>query len=176
MRLARTSAALLVSSLLLACAAPPPKQDTQDRAALELVVETFRTSILRKDKLAFMSLFFSDKAELITWQAVVDDPSLRWIQRSRPEALKARYRPDNNFLSFIDVVVSTKSTEEERFSNVLIDTDGEVASISFDYVYFSDGRATNHGREKWLLVRTERGWKITSVVYTIRLPVATSGV
>ena len=122
-----------------------------------------------------MALFFSDKPELVTWQAVVDDPSLRWIQRTRPQALKSRYRPDNNFVAFIDGIVTGTGTAEERFSNVQIDTDGEVASISFDYVYLADGRETNNGREKWLLVRTEQGWKITSVVYTIRLPEARSG-
>ena len=51
-----------------------------------------------------------------------------------------------------------------------IDTDGEVASVSFDYVYLSNDKISNSGREKWLLVRTEDGWKIISVVYTIRLP------
>jgi hypothetical protein len=122
-----------------------------------------------------MALFFSDNPELVTWQAVVDDPSLRWIQRTRPQALKARYRPDNNFVTFIDGIVARSSSAEERFSNIQIDTDGEVASVSFDYVYLSDGRATNDGREKWLLVRTEQGWKITSVVYTIRLPEARGG-
>jgi len=176
MHLARASAALLLSSLLVACSATlPGANDSHDLSALQAVVKSFKASILAKDKPAFMSLFFSDKPELITWQAVVDDPSLQWIQRSRPQALKARYRPENNFVAFIDGVVASKGTEEETFSNVQIDTDGEVASISFDYVYLSDGRATNHGREKWLLVRTEQGWKITSVIFTIRLPEARSG-
>lgn len=126
-------------------------------------------SIINKDKTTFMSLFHSDKPEQITWQAVVDDPSLETIKQTRPQAIKARYRPDNNFVSFIDNIVASKTIEEEKFSDVNIDTDGEVASVSFDYVYYSDRKATNSGREKWLLVRTEQGWKITSVVYTIRL-------
>ncbi len=176
MHLIRLSAALLPGSLLLACSAPlQPAANAQDLRALQIVVESFRSSIIKKDKPAFMALFFSDKPELVTWQAVVDDPSLRWIQRTRPQALKARYRPDNNFVAFIDGIVASKGSAEEKFSNIQIGTDGEVASISFDYVYLSDGRATNDGREKWLLVRTELGWKITSVVYSIRLPEARDG-
>lgn len=162
-------------ALLLTAAISSPSLYAQDPFSLQAVIESFRTAIIRKDKPAFMALFFSNKPELVTWQAVVDDPSLRWIQKTKPQALKARYRPDNNFVAFIDGIVSDKTAAEEKFSNIQIDTDGEVASISFDYVYLSDRHATNSGREKWLLVRTEQGWKITSVVYTIRLPEAGSG-
>lgn len=106
-----------------------------------------------------MRLFFSDKPEAVTWQAVVDDPSLETIQLTRPQAIKARHRPDNNFVAFVDGVVASQNREEEQFSEVRVDTDGEVASVSFDYVYVSNAKATNSGREKWLLVRTSRAGK-----------------
>ena len=32
----------------------------------------------------------------------------------------------------------------------------------------ANGKKSNWGREMWQLVRTEQGWKIFSVVYTIR--------
>ena len=156
--------------MLFGCAAPAG-QAGHDRVvvAVQQVVESFRTAIINKDKVAFMALFFSTKPEEVTWQAVVDDASLASIQLTRPQAIKARHRPDNNFVAFIDGVVASQHREEETFSDVHIDTDGEVASVSFDYVYLSNGVASNSGREKWLLVRTEPGWKIVSVVYTIRL-------
>jgi hypothetical protein len=140
-----------------------------DLVAVQQVVEIFRTSIIQKNKAAFMGLFFSDKPEAITWQAVVDDPSLERIRTTRPQAIKARHRPDNNFVAFIDGIIASSDAEEETFSDIQMDTDGEVASVSFDYVYLSNAKPMNSGREKWLLVRTEQGWKITSVVYTIRL-------
>jgi hypothetical protein len=146
-----------------------------DLAAVHQVIDTFRASIIQKDKARFLNLFFSDKPEAIIWQAVVDDPSLKQIQSTRPEAIKARHRPDNNFVAFIDGIVASKDNEEEIFSNLLVDTDGEVASVSFDYVYVLNSKPTNTGREKWLLVRTEQGWKIISVVYTIRLPKVIGG-
>jgi hypothetical protein len=163
---------LLASSALIGCGTAPGRVDNPpgDVAAVMRIVESFRTSIINKDKAAFMSLFFSDKPEAITWQAVVDDPSLEQIRLKRPQAIKARQRPDNNFVAFIDGIVASKTTEEEKFSDVRVDTDGEVASVSFDYVYLSNAEAANSGREKWLLVRTEQGWKIVSVVYTIRPP------
>ncbi len=172
----RIATGVLVSFMLIGCGSIARRAaNPSDIGAVREVVETFRTSIINKDKTTFMGLFFSDKPEEITWQAVVDDPSLEIIKSTRPQAIKARYRPDNNFVAFIDGIVASKNSEEETFSDVQIDTDGEIASVSFDYVYMASGKATNSGREKWLLVRTEQGWKITSVVYTIRLPKPENG-
>ncbi len=157
--------------VLTACSSSPINAGhSDDLAALLRIVESFQSSIINKDKIAFMNLFFSDNPEAITWQAVVDDPSLEAIKLTRPQAIKARHRPDNNFVAFIDGIVASPDKEQETFSGVQIDTDGEVASVSFDYVYLSNDKISNSGREKWLLVRTEDGWKIISVVYTIRLP------
>jgi hypothetical protein len=80
----------------------------------------------------------------------------------------------------MDGVVASNAGEEEKFSDVRIDTDGEIASVSFDYIYHSGEKAkgekaTNGDREKWLLVRTEQEWKITSVAHTIRLPEPENG-
>ena len=159
---------ILVSSfILIACSSSPINSgQAADHAALQRVVDSFQSSIINKDKISFMNLFFSDKPEAITWQAVVDDQSLEAIKLTRPQAIKARHRPDNNFVAFIDGIVTSPDKERETFSGVQI----EVASVSFDYVYLSNDTISNSGREKWLLVRTEQGWKIISVVYTIRLP------
>ena len=62
----------------------------------------------------------------------------------------------------------TNEEREEQFSNVKIETDGEIASISFDYAFLANRKKTNWGKEMWKLVRTEKGWKLFSVVYTIR--------
>lgn len=152
----------------IGCSTPQSLGAQSDVAAVKQVVDSFRVAILKKDKPSYMDLFFSSKPEEIGWQAVVDDARLEVIRRDRPQAIKARRIPTNSFVALIDSVVASKTTEEERILNVSVDTDGEVASASFDYVYLSDGKATNWGREQWQLVRTEQGWKIYSVVYTIR--------
>lgn len=156
---------------LLGCVSVPRGSDLgQETRAVKQLVEAFRLSILNKDKTSYMSLFLSSRPEDIGWQAVVDDAKLAKIRRERPQAIKARPIPSNNFVTLIDMVVASKTAEEERLSNLSIDTDGEIASASFDYAYLSDGKVTNWGKEQWLLVRTEQGWKIFSVVYTIRDP------
>ena len=141
-----------------------------DVVAVKGVVERFRVAIVERDKPGYMTLFFSDKPEEVGWQAVVDDERLRSIQENRPQAIKARRIPTNNFVALIDGVVSSAAAEEERVSNVCVTTDGEVASAVFDYAYVSAGQATNRGSEHWQLVRAEGGWKIYSVIYSIRNP------
>ena len=156
---------------ILGCTAVPHKADLdRETAAVKQVVEDFRLAILNKDRPAYMRLFFSERPEDIGWQTVVDDAKLAKIRLERPQAVKARHIPGNNFVALIDTVVASNVSEEERISNVQVDTDGEIASVSFDYAYLSDGKVTNWGKEQWLLVRTEQGWKIVSVVYTIRDP------
>jgi hypothetical protein len=139
-----------------------------DEAAIRQVVESFRTSLINKDKAAYMSLFFSDKPEDIGWQFVSEDTRLEHIRKTKPDAIKARQVPSNNFISLIDGAIAAKEPREETFSNVSIDTDGEIASVSFDYAFLANGKKTNWGKEMWQLIRTEQGWKIFSVVYTIR--------
>lgn len=164
-------AALL--SVLLALAGGPAmaaRNDDRDVAAIRQVVEAFRTSILQKDKARFTALFFSDDPQRVTWQFVNDDARLARLRGVKPDAKKARYLPQSNYLSFIDSIVTSAQASEEVFSDLRIDTDGEVASVGFDYAYLEDGRQTNRGRELWQLVRTEDGWKIISVVWTMRDP------
>ena len=48
-----------------------------------------------------------------------------------------------------------------------IETDGDVASVWFDYAFLADGRETNRGKEAWQLVNTGEGWKIVAVVWSM---------
>lgn len=165
---------LTLSASLLAAgpgnAAPPDHGDPASVAAIRKVVEAFRTAILSKDKPTYLALFFSDQPERVGWQAVVDDALLARIRTTKPDAIKARHRPENNFLALIDSVVASPKTEEEEILDLTVDTDGEIATAAFNYRYLSAGALENFGREQWQLVRTEQGWKIFSVTYTIRVP------
>ena len=155
---------------LVGCQTAPAQSHakSEDVAAINQVVESFRTSLISKDKATYMSLFFSDKPEDIGWQFVSEDTRLEHIRKTKPDAIKARQIPSNNFISLIDGAIATKEPREETFSNISIHTDGEIASVSFDYSFLSSAKKTNWGKEMWQLVRTEKGWKIFSVIYTIR--------
>ena len=157
------------------CQSVPRGERRQERAAIEQVVKSFAKALVEKDRPLYMSLFFSDKADEIGWQFVSEDSRLIHIRKTKPDAIKARRIPGNNFISLIDAAVAANESNEEKFSNVKIDTDGEIASVTFDYEFYEAGKKTNWGKEMWQLVRTENGWKIFSVVYTIRDQLSSSG-
>lgn len=148
-----------------ALAAPPDVAAHTRR--IETVIEEFRTAIIHKDKERFLKLFLHENP---IWQSVDGDDSLARIRQKFPEATKVRVAPKDNHLEFIDWIVSGKEQREEKFSHVRIDTDGDIASVSFDYSFHVDGRMTNSGRESWHLVNTGGGWKIVSVIWSVHPP------
>lgn len=137
---------------------------------LQSLVEAFRLSIIHKDKASYLGLFLSDRGDRIGWQSVLEDSSLSRIRRNKPSAQKVGYRADNTFIALIEEVCSSPSRFEETFSNLSIDSDGDVASVTFDYQFKENGEVSNVGKEHWQVVRTSTGWKIFSVIYSVRLP------
>ena len=158
-------AALLL--VVFACAALPLKAADTDHPDIRAVIESFRTSIIQRDKPRFLALFVQED---MAWQRVLSDDSLAQTRRERPEAMKATFAPSNNPTKFIDGIVASKNSSEETFDNIRIDTDGDVATVTFDYKFLSNGKTTNWGKECWLMVRTDAGWKITTLVYSVILP------
>lgn len=168
-KLAFVALLLLSGGLQSALAA---HNDPEDVAAVREIVEAFRTSIIKKDKATFVGLFYSDSPEHVTWQLVDDDARVARLKTFVPEARRVVRWPENNYLTMIDRTVAGSEAIEEVFRNVVIDTDGEIASVNFDYSLLLDGKEEHWGREMWHLVHTDEGWKIISVIWSQRDPVS----
>ena len=148
------------------------QNDPKDVAAIHEVVEAFRTSIIKKDKATFVSLFVSDNPAHVTWQLVDDDARVARLKTFVPEARRVVRWPENNFLTMIDRTTAAGSESiEEVFRDTVIDTDGEIASVNFNYSLLVNGKEQHWGREMWHLVRNDDGWKIISVIWSQRDPV-----
>jgi hypothetical protein len=135
-------------------------------AQIRAVIEAFRTAIIKRDQPAFERLFLHER---ITWQPVTSDAALQRILQKHPTAKKVTVDPARTPYSFIAGIVASKNTSEETFDNVRIDSDGDLASVVFDYAFLSNGQETNHGKEAWHLLRTSDGWKIASVIWSVNL-------
>lgn len=160
---------ILASILLFLSSALAPAichATVPDHSAISVVIERFRSAIVQRDKPRFLSLFINPD---VPWQSVLSDESLVEIRRGDPQKDKLRFNAKNSAAGFIDFVVTSKATSEETFSNIAIDGDGDVATVVFDYTFLSDGHATNSGKECWLLVRSEAGWKIMTLAWSVRL-------
>lgn len=158
--------ACLAFSLFVSISFPLQAAES-DHPEIRRVIESFRTSIIERDKPRFLSLFLEGS---VRWQSVWEDESFSRVKLKYPPAMKTRFDPDNNHMAFADGFTKDEKRREETFSNIKIDSDGDVAAVVFDYAFFLDGRETNRGKECWLMVRTESDWKIISVAYSKILP------
>jgi hypothetical protein len=147
-----------------ACAQADSEAAVAAKPRIEAVVESFRTAITDRDTDRFTRLFLHEQA---TWQAVMSDHGLERLRKDNSEARKVRVNPERTYRSFIEGIAASERRSEETFENVRIDTDGDIASVYFDYAFISDGRRTNYGKEAWHLVNTDQGWKIVSVIWSI---------
>ena len=165
-------ACLLATSPLVQAASKPVDATTEANpgktatAQIQEVIEVFRTSIINRDQAAFKRLFLHPG---ITWQSVKSDEALRRVRQKSPTASKLTVDTTKTPSSFIAGIVADKDRSEETFDNVKIDTDGDIASVHFDYAFLRNGKETNHGQEAWHLLRTPDGWKIASVIWSINL-------
>lgn len=135
----------------------------EDTHAIARVVDRFGHAIVDKDEQAFLDLFLH---EGITWQSAMSDAAFERAKAGDPRATRAAYQPGRSPAGFIRGIAGNTAHIEETFHDVLIDTDGAVASVAFDFTFQRDGEIINKGREYWLLVRTDAGWKIASVVWS----------
>lgn len=143
---------------LAATAASSAQQDIQH------VVDAFQTAIVAKDGKTLGGLFLPQGG---AWFTVLSDDSYARIKAKSPSAPKYK---QGSYTEFVQMVATSKEAMEEKFSNVRIDTDGAVASVYFDFVFLLNGAQNNRGSETWHLIKTDDGWKITSMTYSANLP------
>jgi hypothetical protein len=143
-------------------AADKPATSTRaaDLAAIDKVVEQFKAAIIAHDGNTLASLFLQDHD---SWLSVTDEAKWVKVKALYPQARKVTLSSWKKFSEFIK---DAKVPVEERFYNVRMDTNGAVASVWFDFDFLIDGKVTNRGSESWQMVRTEDGWKISSMLYS----------
>ena len=153
--------ACLLPSLCLPATAQVPGSAKEQ---IEGVVDAFRTAIIEKDKEKFMQLFLNENTTWITSVTERSRDLMLALHRDKPRPPKIDVPGTPR--TFIGFVTADNAKFEEKFDNLRIDTDGEVAQVWFDYVVKRNDYAANWGKEAWQLVRTDTGWKIVSIVWS----------
>jgi len=140
---------------------------SQDKSELEIhkmelrkVLDTFMISLKTKDSTSLYNLFY--------------DGNVTWVGVYKDKTQQKRIEKDTNALNYkiADYKTWFRSTtkgsiKEEKFYNVNIDTDGNIASITFDFSFWAGGRKGLWGKESWGLVKIKNEWKITSVIFSM---------
>lgn len=129
------------------------------------LVDGFQKAIVAKDGKALSDMFLPSGG---AWVMVLSDESYARMKAKSPDV--SRYKL-GNYTDFVQFVATSKVPVEERFSNVRVETDGAVASVYFDFVFLEDAKENNRGSETWHVVKTDSGWKISSMTYSVNMPV-----
>jgi len=141
-----------------------------EHQGIKAVIHAFEQSIQSKDKSRFLNLFVDASSPMI---AVVSEEGVE-IRR----ALVEKYNKEQNKnmkvtrtwvtspQEMIDRIVSSDVSSREEFDNINIVSDGIIANVYFDYVYYKDNKKQNWGSESWQMVQTMKGWKISSVNFS----------
>lgn len=152
---------LLLSGLLLSAFAPVARAETagDDPAAvteIDTIVKAFQAAIIARDRAALEAMFLpADNS----WLTVASE-------RIKLKPGQPRVRP-STYRQFAEFVGTSKLPIEERFHNVRIHSNGSIGTVYFDFEFVEDGKVTNRGAESWHMVKTENGWKISSMVFSL---------
>ncbi|WP_333679716.1 hypothetical protein [Dyella sp.] len=142
-------------------AAATTSSNAEATQQIQQVIHDFQTGIIKKDRALLTSLFYPGSN---SWFSVATAPVYQSLQQKFPGATRVR---SGNYMEFIAFVAGSPDPMEEKFSNVQIHTDGNIAAVYFDFVYLDKGKLNNKGSETWQLLHTTEGWKINSIVYTL---------
>lgn len=101
---------------------------------------------------------------------------MTWVGVYKDKTHHRRFEKDSSSLNckIADYKTWFRSTtigasKEEKFYNVNIDTDGFIASVTFDFSFWAAGKKGLWGKESWGLVKINKQWKIASVIFSMEL-------
>jgi len=154
---------ILLPATAWAQPASAPLSASDDRAVRE-VLDAFAAAIVAKDRSAFARLVLTNP---ITFASALDARTLADVRRRRADAVGFEI---GSWSAFVEFVATSPDRLEERFSNVVIQGDGTIATLYFDYAFVENGLVTNDGHESWGLLKTGDGWKIASVIWSVSTP------
>jgi hypothetical protein len=109
---------------------------------IAMVIEAFRLAIINKDKPVFVNLFYN---ETVPWLGVVSDKTMAGASKSKERERKRNKVSGGEYLSFIDWIVSTPKVIEEKFWDIKILHDSDVATVHFKYSFHQNSKKTIGG-------------------------------
>lgn len=137
---------------------------TEDRTAIEAVRTEFARAIEAKDLPAMQALFYDGQIE---WRGALHPPTREAVGKMtgapQPVVDKTGAHLFLNDPQFANIHL------REGFGPMNIDTDGQLASATFNYAFYANDKLLNWGRENWQMVKTPEGWRILNLLFTATL-------
>lgn len=135
-----------------------------DEAAIRDVMARFRQALADKSRPGLEALFYDG---VVVWRTSGHPASRAAVQQMTGQTLSAvEEQGAYQLLAGSDLA---PFTIEERFYNPQIRTDGQIATVTFDYDFTADGQLQNWGQESWQMVKTTAGWRILHLLFSYRI-------
>lgn len=141
---------LYLALLLLGLMSPSVPLLAQAPAAVEEVTQQFLQAISARDTTTFRQLMLPE-AQVMALSQQGEETHYRWRKGSDD----------------IEMLASPGPVLLERMWEPEVRIDGPLASVWTRYDFYTDGRFSHCGTDAFHLVKTDQGWKIASIIYTI---------
>ncbi|HJO02363.1 MAG TPA: nuclear transport factor 2 family protein [Acidobacteriota bacterium] len=151
-RLAMSGLCSILGAVLVVSPASA-QQAGSERALVQAVAEAALQAISDEDMIAFTDLMVDDA---ITVSIAERDGEVRYSVRSRAESRASK--PQTDIL--------------ERGFDPEISISGPVATVWLPYDLYVDGEWSHCGVDTFTLVRTDAGWRIASMAWSVEQPPA----
>lgn len=153
----RLTFALLLFAMARASRAQDPAQDS---VAIQHVMDDFHDALVAHDGARLGALFIPEGS---TWLNVLSDDAYAHEKATKPNASKIRV---GNYTTFAQFVSHSPASLDAKHTHIHIASDGTIASVYFDFVFFIGGKEENRGHETWQLVKGADGWRIAAITYS----------
>lgn len=138
----------------------------QDTQAINKVIADFQLALKTKDTRLLSTLVLNSNILFDAPGTVRDVAFAHEKYDTTYDGLRA-----GGYHSFARFIEDSKQSVEEKFYNVKITQDGNVAWVMFDYEFLEGGKAQNYGVEMWQMMKVAGDkWKIASVMWTMNHP------
>lgn len=164
--------ALILGTALLTAGAPAGAADPafvgkyittpQDIAAIEKVALDFRTALKTKNTALLSSLMIASNILFSSPPSPAEIADIRAKHDANYTGLQV-----GGYESFAKFIRTEKEPIDERFYNVRITQDDNIAVVMFDFDFVKKTEVVNHGLEVWQMMKDKDGkWKIASVFWS----------
>jgi len=143
---------------------PAAAQPANDEAALRAVMARFDRAILDKNLPAMRELFHEGR---IVWMSTPHPATREVLARMEGRAIKPV--EDQGAHQMLEDPRAKNLRFRETLGKPVIHTDGQMASITFDYDFRVNDQVQNWGKESWQLVKADGQWKIVSLLFSMQL-------
>lgn len=151
-----TLTALLLATLGVARAGTLA-DDTSD---VQHVMDAYHDAVVAHDGARLAALFIPHGS---VWLNVLSDDVFAAARAKAPAALKVRA---GSVADFAQLVSGSRMQFNPTHTQLEVHSDGTIATVTFDFVFYIEGRAQNRGSEAWLLVKDTAGWRIAALTYS----------